>query len=141
MSIRKVKQEDYEELMALYNGFVGEDRYSKHDNDSFEKVLGSPNNHIFVAEEDEKIIGFVTFSIRDVVRYPKPIAELDELFVGIPYQKKGVGHKLMKQVEKAAKKRNCYRMFIESAYRHESAHKFYEKLGYKNYGSHFIKNL
>ena len=47
----------------------------------------------------------------------------------------------MEQVEKAAKKRNCYRMFIESAYRHESAHKFYEKLGYKNYGSHFIKNL
>lgn len=141
MNIRKAKLGDYKELMFLYNGFVGEDRYSRYDNDSFKKVLGSPSNYIFIAQDGGKIIGFATFSIRNVVRYPKPIAELDEIFVGIPYQKKGVGHKLMEKIEKTAKEKNCHRMFIESAYQHKPAHKFYENLGYKNYGYHFIKDL
>lgn len=141
MTIRNAKQSDYEELMLLYNLFVGEDRYSEYDNDSFEKVLNSPQNFLFVAEEDKKLIGFATFSIRHVVRYPKPIAELDELFVSEEYRKHGVGKQLMEIVEQQAKKHNCYRVYIESHYQHEAGHKFYENLGYKNYGYHFIKNL
>ncbi len=141
MLIRLAEEKDYRELMNLYNGFVGEDRYSRHDNDSFDKVLKNPNSYIFVAEDEGKVIGFASFSIRDVVRYPKPIAELEELFVAITYQKKGVGHMLMEEVEKTAKERGCYRMYIESGYDHKPAHNFYEKIGYKNYGYHFVKTL
>ncbi len=139
--IREAREADYNELLNLYNTFVGNDRYSKHDNDSFKIVLKDPNNYIFVEEENGKLIGFVTFSIRNVVRYPRPIAELDELFVAQEYRKHGIGKKFMQRVEEVAKERNCYRMFIESHYDHKTAHKFYEGLGYKNYGYHFIKNL
>jgi len=141
MDIREAKQSDYRELMDLYNLFVDEDRYSKHDNDSFIKVLGNQNNFIFVAEDSGKLVGFITFSVRDVVRYPKPIAELDELFVSPGYRQKGVGKMLMEQIEDKAKELDCYRMYIESHYDHKTAHVFYEKLGYTNYGYHFIKNL
>jgi (aminoalkyl)phosphonate N-acetyltransferase len=141
MTIETAKQSDYEELMGLYNLFVGEDRYSKYDNDSFQKVLENPLNYIFLAKDDDKIVGFITFSIRTVVRYPRPIAELDELFVLPEYRRHQVGYKLMDKVESTAKEMNCHRMFIESHYDHKAAHNFYEKLGYKNYGYHFIKNL
>jgi GNAT superfamily N-acetyltransferase len=141
MTIRKAHQSDYEELMELYNLFVGSDRYSKHDNDSFQKVIHNPNNVVFVAEDAGKLIGFASFSIRDVVRYPKPIAELDELFVLESYRKQKIGKSLMEVVEKTAKERNCYRIFIESHYDHRAAHMLYESLGYTNYGYHFIKNL
>ena len=76
--------------MVLYNDFVGEDRYSKHDGDSFKVVLKSPDNYVFVAEENGKIIGFATVSVRTLVRYPKPIAELDELFVAEEFRKHGI---------------------------------------------------
>lgn len=141
MNIREAKQSDYHELMGLYNLFVGEDRYSRYDNDSFIKILNTQNNYIFVAEDSGKLVGFITFSIRDVVRYPKPIAELDELFVLSDYRQKGAGKMLMERVEDKAKKLGCYRMYIESHYDHKTAHIFYEKLGYTNYGYHFIKNL
>lgn len=141
MSIREVKESDYEELMSLYNLFVGNDRYSKEDNDSFKKVFNNPNNFVYVAEDKNKLVGFVTFSVRDVIRYPKRIAELDELFVLEAYRKKGVCRELMQQVEKKATTLDCYRIFIESHYDHKTAHKFYEALGYTNYGYHFIKNL
>lgn len=141
MKIRLAEQEDYQELMNLYNLFVGEDRYSQHDNDSFNRVLESDNEFIFVAEEQNKLIGFATSSIRNVVRYPKPIAELDELFVHPEYRKHGMGRKLMEIIEEKAKEQNCYLMYIESHYDHKAAHHFYESLGYKNYGYHFVKTL
>lgn len=90
MKVRLVTKADYKELMNLYNLFVGSDRYSKHDNDSFDKVLDNPSNYVYVAEDNNKLVGFVSFSIRDVIRYPKPIAELDELFVSTDYRKEGL---------------------------------------------------
>ncbi len=139
--IRLAKETDYEALMKLYNDFVGSDRYAKHDNDSFKKVLENENNYILVVEDEEKLVAFATFSVRDVVRYPRPIVELDELFVASEYRQHGLGKKLLEKVEALARERNCYRMFIESGYEREAAHAFYEALGYTNYGYHFTKNL
>jgi GNAT superfamily N-acetyltransferase len=141
MQIRKAVASDYADVMVLYNIFVGEDRYSQHDYDSFIKVLESDHNYIFVAEDAGKIIGFVTFSIRDVVRYPRPIAELDELFISEEYRKHGLGKQFMEKIEELAREKNCYRMYIESRYDFKGAHSFYEKLGYTNYGYHFLKDL
>lgn len=141
MRIRLAKGSDYDAVMNLYNLFVGEDRYSDHGSDSYEKVLKSDSNFLYLAIDDEKMVGFVSFSTRNVVRYSRPIAELDELFVLERYRKQGVGRVLMEKAEKEAKSFGCYRIFIESHYDHKPAHKLYESLGYINYGYHFIKNL
>ena len=141
MDVRKATQEDYEELVILLNGFVEEDRYSKHDNDSIKEVLNSSSNFLFVAEDESKIVGFASVSVRRVIRYPRPIAELDELYVSPESRKQGVGKLLMSKVIEQVRSENCYRLYIESAYKHEIAHKFYESLGFTNYGYHFMKNL
>ena len=139
--IRKAGKTDYESLMALYNLFVGEDRYLKHTFDSFNSVLTNSSNRIFVAEKNSNLIGFATVSFRRVVRYPKAIAELDELFVKEEHRKIGVGKLLLNAVIHESKKRDCYRIYIESAYEHKSAHIFYEGNRFKNNGFHFYKNL
>lgn len=141
MIIRSAKLSDYEEIMNLYNLFVGNDRYSKHDNDSYKKVLNNTKNHMFLAVEDRRIIGYATISLKDVIRYPKPIVELDELFVLAEYRKHGIGRQLMDHVEKKSRELNCQRIFISSHYKHKTAHAFYESIGYTNYGYHFIKDL
>lgn len=141
MTIREAKKSDYKELMTLYNGFVESDRYSKYNNDNFDKVRKSENNFIYVVEDGDKLVGFVSFSVRLVVRYPKPIAELDEIYVVPAFRRKGVGKILMHRVLSKAKELNCHRLFIESHYKHEAAHKFYENIGFTNYGYHFIKDL
>lgn len=141
MNIRLAKTTDYKEVMHLYSLFVGDDRYQKPNSNSFAKVVGSTNGLMYVAEAEDQIVGYATFSIRHVVRYPYPIAELDELFVIEDYRNHGTGKLLMNAVMKKAKAIGCCRMYIESHYRHEGAHKFYEKLGFTNYGYHFLKNL
>ena len=127
--------------MEMYNDFVGEDRYSRHDNDSFQQVIDSPSNYFYVADINGELVGFASMSVRSVVRYPIPIAELDELYVAPEQRQHGVGKELMLKIEGIAKEQNCYRMYIESNYRFPAAHKFYEGIGYTNYGYHFIKNL
>jgi PhnO protein len=139
--IRPATLTNYTQLMELYNWFVGSDRYSNHESDSFELVLEEPNSFVFVLDDGQKLVGFVAYSIRRVVRYPKPIAELEELFVSPELRGQGWGAKLLEFVTGEAKDKGCYRMYIESHYQHEVAHKLYEKLGFANYGFHFVKNL
>lgn len=141
MNTRKAEEKDYEELMHLYNDFVGEDRYSRHDGDSYRQVLQSPTNVAYVVEEEGKIIGFITASIRNVVRYPRPIMEIDELYVVQEFRKQGIGKQLVEFIEHLAKEKNCCRVYIASHARFETAHKFYEGLGYNKYGLHFYKDL
>jgi len=61
VTIREALSQDRTRLMELYNEFVGSDRYSRYDYDSFEKTLADPNCYIYVGEEDNQVIGFITF--------------------------------------------------------------------------------
>lgn len=141
MQIRTAKESDYEQLMELYNLFIGEDRYSRHDNDSFQKVLTSEKNYIFVAEDAGKLIGFATCSIRYIIRYPNPVAQLDELFVLADHRRNGLGKQLVDKVEQIVKARDCFLLYIESGSDRKEAHVFYEKIGYTNSGYYFKKTL
>ena len=139
--IRLAREEDYQELMKLYGIFTESDRFATAGNDGFKKFLDNPRNSMFVAESFGKIIGFATFSARDVVRYARPIAELEELFVLEEYRKQGIGKLLILEVEKKASAMNCQRMYLESAVERKPAHAFYESLGYEKYGVAFKKEL
>src|SRR5437899_1778742 len=139
ITIRQATQGDYGELMVLYNKFAEKNLYSQHDHDSFKEVLKNTSNHMYVAEDAGKIIGFAFFSTRFVVRYPKHIMQLEELFVLDSYRKQGVGGRLMEVMEEKAKDLDCYNIYIESSMKRKEAHKFYEDLGYKKSGYYFKK--
>lgn len=141
MKIRLAKLSDYKELMKLYNLFVGENKFNNKTEDSFEKVLKNKNSFIYVADNNNQLVGFISFSIKDVVRYPEPIGTLDEMFVMEKYRKQGIGNKFMEIFETKLKELKCYGVFMESGKDLKTAHKFYEKLGYKNYGYYFAKRF
>ena len=139
--IRGAGEKDYKELMKLYDEFVEESRYSEGDQDSFQEVLASTENFISVAEDKGKLVGFVTFSTRWVVRYPAPIAEMDELYVKPDYRRQGLGSKLVEEILKKAAELGCSRMFIDTHIKHEAAQKLSEKMGFTHYGHHFVRDL
>ncbi len=141
VTIRKAEEKDYKDLMKLYNEFVGEDRYSNNDNDSFKQILNSPTANMFVAEAEGRLIGFSTCSTRFLVRYPKQIMQLDELFVVKEFRKHGVGKRLVETIEEKARDLDCFKIYIESGIKHADAHKFYEALGYENGGYYYKKTI
>ena len=70
-----------------------------------------------------------------------PYLKKTKLYVVPAYRRQKLGTKLMETVMKKAAEVGCYRMFIETHYKHDMAHKLYEKLNFTNYGYHFIKDL
>ncbi|CAN5174011.1 GNAT family N-acetyltransferase [soil metagenome] len=138
MLIRLATSQDYGQILDLMMLFV-DDRYKNKDADSFKEVFTSSSNFIYVAEDQGNLLGFATASIRYVIRYPRPILELDELFVREELRGKGIGKMLMEKVEDLAHEYNCCRIFVGSFYERTSGHKFYEALGYENKGYQFLK--
>jgi len=139
IKIRKAKKRDYKTLIKLYVDFVGDKRYADFNNDSFLKVIKNKNSFLDLVILKNKIIGFISYSIRNVIRYPRPIIEVEELYVLPEYRLKGIGNKLMKHVINICKNKNCHYLFLASDKKRKTAHKFYKALGFDEYAYHFRK--
>jgi len=98
MIIREAKKSDYKDLMGLYNGFVDTDRYSKYDNDSFDKVRKSDNNFIYVAEDNGKIVGTV-----GIKKQKGRTARLKKMYVKKSYRGTGLSQNLYNKAQSFAK--------------------------------------
>lgn len=140
MIIRRAVPEDYKALMALYADFLERD-FSKPGNDSFQKVLASKTNYILVAEDDSRLAGFITASVRPIVRYVRPIMQVDELYVDPDFREHGVGRQLIQGIESLGADNNCHAIYIESGQEYTVAHKFYERNSYQKVGYYFKKVL
>ena len=115
MNIQFKTKLSFEEKKLLNNEF------EKHANQHEIKCNYQPFN--FIAKEQDKILGFITgASVFDGVY-------VDELIVIEEYRSKGIGTKLIKQVEDYC--RNKQIRYIELCTNEFQARPFYEKLGFK----------
>ena len=137
-TIRPAKPEDYSQVITLYADFVNQpERYQNRDNDSYQHVLSQPNFWFLLAEAKSQIVGFITFSKRWVVRYPKPIIEVEEFYVKENLRRQGIGTQLMNQVIEIAKQEDCQYIFLASSKDRLPAHKFYRALDFDEYAYHY----
>ncbi len=140
--IRPAGKKDYKEILVLYGDFVNDkNRYSNFDADSFFRVIEDENAFIDVATIGNEIVGFISYSIRSVVRYPSAILEVEEFYVKPDQRRKGIGKKLMERVLRFAEKRNCSYVFIASARERTEAHQFYKAMKFDNYAYHLKRKL
>jgi ribosomal protein S18 acetylase RimI-like enzyme len=93
-------------------------------------------HHYIVAEEDEKILGIVTWTIHDLPKHQ--LAELNRIAVLPECRGKGVAKLLFDGLienanewykRRGSKLRKLYLLTHES---NKRAHKFYEKMGFKH---------
>ena len=99
------------------------------------RLLWRKSTRIFLAKEDGKVLGLVTFR-------PKIfglIAYVSELVVHEEARGKGIGKNLLKKTVAYAKKRSCLGVFLASAIKRRASHRFYKKNGFINIGSLFFR--
>ena len=138
--IRPARKKDYKEVIDLFSKFVSDEkRYKKKKSNSFHAFIKSKNSFIDVATINKKIVGFITYSIRTVVRYPRPILEVEEFFVLEEYRRLKIGKQLMTGAINSAKKNKCYGIFLGSSKDRTPAHKFYKYMKFNEYGLHYRK--
>lgn len=143
MNIRIANVADIEKILPLEEqifGFHSKTRPDWIDNNKrpfnyeFMKDLIENNNaEIFIAEDDNKIIGHCIVSIREIKNHRMfhnmTNVEIEDLFVDEHYRKKGIGKKLFEEARVFAKEKGA--KFIEFGVWefNQNAIKFYEYIG------------
>ena len=103
--------------------------------DTFKNEI-KKQHHYIIAEENNKIIGVVTWIIHGLPKHQ--LAELDRIAILPEYRGKGVAKKLFGALIKDAKsfynKNNSKlrKLYLLTHADNIRAHKFYEKLGFKH---------
>jgi ribosomal protein S18 acetylase RimI-like enzyme len=90
---------------------------------------------IFIAEENEQIIGHCIINIRVIkdhhLFHDMKNIEIDDMCIDENYRRKGVGKKLFEEVEKYAKEIGVNNIELMVWEFNQSARKFYEYIGFK----------
>ena len=114
--------------------------------DTFKNEI-KKQHHYIIAEENNKIIGVVTWLMHGLPKHQ--LCELDRIAVLPEYRGKGVSHKLFDALIKDAKsfykknKSKLRKLYLLTHADNVRAHKFYEKLGFKHETTlkqHYYKN-
>ena len=98
-------------------------------------MLNSSQTPIFVAVEDEKVLGY-GFCQMKLYEHDPVICDhlelyIDDLCVDEGCRGQGIGKEIYKEILRYAKMRGCYNVTLNVWNCNESARKFYESLGLK----------
>ena len=109
---------------------AGAQKYNEAD---LQELLQDENRPIFIAQEDEKVLGYC-FCILKVTRNNPVLADnmtlyIDDLCVDETNRGKHIGKSLYEHVLAEAKKMGCYHVTLNVWCLNESAMRFYEKCG------------
>jgi len=123
--------DDLESLAQLFKELSGEETDLCKMKENFRLMESNLNYVLLTAKEDNLVVGSVMGIIcLDLVRQCKPFMVIENVVVKDAYRGRGIGAKLMEEIEKIGRKRACYyTMFVSGGHRKE-AHQFYAAIGY-----------
>ena len=109
--------------------------------EAFGKDLANENSIFFIAETENKIIGYaklIEYSTEDCVSGENPI-ELNKLYIMHEFHGKGIARVLMEKCFAEAESKNYQTMWLGVWEFNFRAQKFYEKLGFRQVGNHIFQ--
>lgn len=119
MNIRKLSRSDIPFLVSAREVFS--DAWNE---SMLNSAFNAGNFYGFIAEDDNKPIGFLTFSVN------LDTADLQDIFVAENSRKKGVGFLLVSEFIEYAKANDIKKLFLEVRESNAPAIKLYEKAGF-----------
>jgi len=135
VTIRKLQKKD------LFNGFLdsldslrkASDLNPKMAEKIFNEISENPNQVIYVAVKDSKVIGSTTIVIEQkFIHMGGKVGHIEDVVVAKEFQGKGVGQKIVKLLLEYAQKRGCYKTILDCS---DELIPFYERIGFKRYSN------
>lgn len=132
IEIIRIKRNDLEDLSLLFEELSGKKTDINNMHQNFELIGKNEDYYVLGAKCDGNLVGSLMGIIcHDLVGECKPFIVIENVIVSNEYRGKGIGKKLMTEIERIAKEKNCYYTMFVSGIQRKEAHKFYESLGYK----------
>ena len=95
------------------------------------ELLESDRLQVLVVEDEQGVVGMVSFSFNQALRYAGEYCQVEELIVDPRGRGKNLGALLVKSAIAAARNRGCLEIGL---YAREETRAFYEKLGFRYRG-------
>lgn len=96
---------------------------------------------ILLAKQDSKSVGLASIIFLSRLNRVKLEMYIPELIVSKDMRNSGIGKKLIQHCVILAKKKDCYRIRLESGNQRKESHKFYKNLGFEQSALSFAMNI
>jgi ribosomal protein S18 acetylase RimI-like enzyme len=145
ITIRKATISDLEAILALnkklfeYEAGITEEfnqewTYSEAGKAFFKERLENENAFALIAQEDNKIAGYMLVFIRNTAfRKRNPLAEIEHIFIEEEMREKGVGTMLMEETKKILRDKKVPRLKVQSLSSNINAVNFYKDMGFNEF--------
>lgn len=100
-----------------------------------------PLETLYLAEQDGRVLGYITLRLIPQICDPIPYAEVWELYIDAPYRRLGVGQQLMAHVEQVAQAAGATQIVLVTSMKNQNAQHFYRAVGYDQPYMSFRKKL
>jgi (aminoalkyl)phosphonate N-acetyltransferase len=131
IKVRKATPNDlssvYELVCKLENETLKQEVFEQ----IFEANLKSPDCFYFVAETENKIVGFISFHVQYLLHHCGAVGEVQEFYLEKDFRSQGIGKRLMNEVKKYAKANDVKSLEVTSNKNRAENINVYESLGFK----------
>lgn len=140
MPIRNAKTGDSQAIRDMLEqlGYPLADGFIK---EKLKLLFDSKNDEVYVYEEDNKVMGFLTLHFSIQLAFESNFCEIGYFVVDKNVRSKGVGKQLEEKACEVALARGCDRIEVFSMMHRADAHRFYERQGYSHIQKKFEKIL
>ena len=150
--IRKAKKSDFDSILKLAKQLWDTEKvfFSNLKDDYFAdeqakslllKNILKRKNHFLVAEENNKIIGYIYGYVSRADLYKKKVGYIDQIVVDEEYRRQGICNKLMDSFTKIMKKYGCGYIELNAFKQNLPAVECYKKYGFKEYSVFYMTEL
>jgi len=131
LALQTATVDDLASLAQLYEELSGEKTDLCKMKENFKVMESNPNYVVLIAKENNLVVGSVMGIIcLDLVRQCKPFMVIENVIVKNDWRGRGIGVKLMEEIERIGRKRECYYTMFVSGVQRKEAHQFYAAIGY-----------
>lgn len=140
MSIRNAKISDSKPIRDMLDQ-LGYPLTTSHIEEKLELLLNSPSDAVYVYEENNQILGFITLHFSIQLAFENNFCEIGYFVVDKKIRSKGIGRQLEEKACQTAVERGCDHINVFSMAHRSDAHRFYERQGYTHIQRFFEKKL
>ena len=144
LQIREAAEDDVAAILRVYSeaGIQDESFTPEEAKTCFQRLAAYPNCKLFVAAEDEEIVGAYSLLVMDnLAKRGRPSGVVEDVAVLPLWQGRGVGRAMMHHALDQCRVAGCYKLTLSSNEKRSAAHRFYESLGFERHGYSFLVRL
>lgn len=145
LSIVKATEKDIPIILELFYELERptpiDDKEIKVFQNKIKDYFSDPQKIILLAKQDFKPVGLVSVIFLRRLNRVKLEMYIPELIVTKEYRNTGIGKKLIEYCVILAKKKDCYRIRLESGNQRKDSHLFYKNLGFEQSSLSFSMNI